>query len=173
MTAESAMIDVEANSNSPSPPLRWYQFRLRSLLLLAVVVAIAAGIWTSYEKIPYKEFTQGSDAVISTDRFEIVVKGAGDIGEGAGTIQVGGLGFEAGSGSAKIDRRTVWTRSYVYSFGTLSYEINGVKFSLHNHAREVVVDGRSYPIRYRAIITIDQQGNITVEDRPPEDTVGH
>ena len=163
------MTDVEATSVPPLPPLRWYQFRLRSLLLLGVVVALVAGAWTSQETIRYKEFSRGNDAVISTDRFEIVVKGTGDLGCGTGPIQVGGAGCEMGSGSAAINGKTVWTRSYLYFFGVLRYTINGVTISFHNHAREVVADGRTYSIRHRAIITIDRQGKITVEDRPPDE----
>jgi hypothetical protein len=156
-------------STPPPPPLRWYQFRLRSLLLLAVIVALVAGVWSSYETIPCRETFRGDDAIISTDRFEIIVKGVGDIGRGNGPIQIGGVGFGMGSGSCSVNGKKVWTRSYVFFFGVLTYKINGVEFSFHNHAREVVANGRTYPIRYRAIITIDQQGNITVEDRPPDD----
>ena len=64
---------------------------------------------------------------------------------------------------------TVFRCSHDYSFGTLSFDINGAKFSLCRHARHVVANGRDYAIHNRAIITIDQQGNITVEDRSPDD----
>ncbi len=162
------MTDVDANLNSFLPPLRWYQFRLRSLLLLAVVVALVAGLWTSYEEIRYKVFTRGNDAVISTDRFEVIVKGAGSNSEEEGIMQVGGFGFESSRETVRNGAGVVRGRSHEYSWGVLRFEINGVKFSLHNHAREVVVDGHTYSIRYRAIITIDQRGKITVEDRPPD-----
>jgi hypothetical protein len=70
----------------PSPPkLRWYQYRLRTLLLLFPVVALVTAFWVDQETLRYREYPRGGDAVISTPRFEIIVKGA-DCPWGNGTI---------------------------------------------------------------------------------------
>jgi hypothetical protein len=153
-----------SDSTRSSPPLRWYQFRLRSLFILGVFVAVVAGAWVSSEQIPYTEYSRGRDAVISTDRFEIIVKGVGDLGTERGKISVGGASCEMGSGTTTISGKPVWTRSHWFCFGVLRYKVNGTTITFRNHAREVTVGGRTYSIQHRAIITIDEQGGIGVED---------
>jgi hypothetical protein len=166
------MTNTSPDSNS-LPRLRWYQFRLRSLLLLAVVVALVAGAWTSQETLRCNEFCRGNDWVISTSRFEIVVREAKMNGRsGCGSMQVGGIGWASGHETAQINGEVCFESSHDYSWGTLRYEINGAKFSLYDHARQVTANGRVYSISHMAIITIDQQGGITVEDQLPEGKSG-
>ncbi len=163
------MSPTETEPGRGFPKLRWYQYRLRTLLLLFPLVALVTGAWVSRESLRVSAYPRGKDVVISTSRFEIVVKGAGDTADFEGWLQVGGPGWSAGGGSGgqrRVDGKAVPERSYFYCWGTLSYRINGARFSFRNHAREVVANGRTYRIQNRAIITIDRQGGITVEDRP-------
>lgn len=106
---------------------------------------------------------RGKNYVISSPRFEIVVRGGGDVGNcwESGGVPVGGL-FTFSEGCEQFgDRLSIHHR---YSWGTLSYCINNASFSLRHHAREVVANGQSYQIQGRAIITIEEDGSITVED---------
>jgi hypothetical protein len=161
------MNPTKTESEQVPAKLRWYQYRLRTLLLLFPLVAMVTAWWVSFERLPYNQTFRRGDTVISTSRFVIIAKGTGGSANGTGSFQVGGLAWDAGGEIARVNGKVVFDESHSYAWGTLNFQINGAHFSLRRHAREVVANGRRYNIKYSAVITIDQQGNITVEDRAP------
>jgi hypothetical protein len=160
------MNTTETERHQGPAKLRWYQYRLRTLLLLFPLVAMVTASWASCERLHFDEYPDGDDMVISTSRFEIVGKGVA-CNSVAGSYHVGGLGWEEGGYDACVNGVAAPVESHKYAWGTLTFEINGARFSFRRHAREVVANGRCYRIQNRAVITIDEQGKITVEDRPP------
>lgn len=128
-------MSVEATQPPFSKPaVRWYQYRLRTLLVLFPIVAIVVGLLCDDETIREEEYSRGGDHVISTPRFDIVVRGAGAVANGGGTIPVGGLLQSQEGEQHSSDGLELY---YKYSWGTLSYRINNATFSLRNHAREL------------------------------------
>jgi len=157
------MTEAETRPADTEPKRRWYQYRLRSLLLLFPLVALIMGLWVDKEWVRFTHFPRGTDHVISAPSFVIVVRGVAEPGAryfGSGIIPVGGL-FE---GFASHGFGHNYAEHIEYSFGTLTYCINGATFSLRRHAREVVAGGHIYRIRGKAIITIEKDGDIDVKD---------
>jgi hypothetical protein len=48
------MEDLSLNTESAPPKLRWYQYRLRTLLLLVSVVAVLLSLWHTYSQSEYE-----------------------------------------------------------------------------------------------------------------------
>lgn len=165
---------VEPKKELPQRSPRWWQYRLRTLLLLFPVVALATTLYLSYESIPYTISGRGDDTVISTSRFEIVVQGVKYCGGNPmrAHFQTGGLWGEASRihfyrGTSQYPPSVMILQTY--SWGRLRFQINDSSFSIDHSGRDVRTTDQSYVIRQKASITIDQQGTLHVEDLPPHD----